>query len=101
MCGVPLPGHRPGRGTASGPGRRLLEEGGEQGRRAGGAVGVDWAVVDLASDLGGDRRGDVGWFRGLVVHAASGPVAVQPVAYVEVLLEVVTQREVQERPSAR
>src|ERR1700735_855006 len=98
MCGVPLPGHRPGRGTTSGPGRRLLEEVGEQGCGAGGAVGGDRAVVDLAADLGGDRGGDAGRFGGVVVHAASGAVAVQPVAYVEVLLEVVAEREVQERP---
>ena len=38
----------------------LLEEAGEQGCGADGAVGGDGAVVDLAADLGGDRGGDVG-----------------------------------------
>jgi len=40
--------------------RGSLEEVGEQDSGAGGTVGGDGAVVDLAADLAGDRGGDVG-----------------------------------------
>src|SRR3984957_11749016 len=66
---------------------RPLEKAGEQGCGAGGAVGGDGEVVDLAGDLGGDRGGDVGGAGRLVVHVPAGPVAVEPVADMEVLLE--------------
>ncbi len=61
----------------------------------------DRQIVDRPADLRGDRGGDVRWLRGLEVHAPAGPVALQPVPDVEVLLEVVPQREVQERPPGR
>ena len=52
------------------------------------------AVVDRAADLRGHRGGEH-FRRGVgVVQAAPGAVAVQPVAHVEVLLEVVPQRDV-------
>ena len=79
----------------------LLEEAGEQRRCPGGAVGGDRTVVDPAANFSGDRCGDVGWLGGLVVHAPACLVAVEPVADVEVLLEVVAEREVQERPLTR
>jgi hypothetical protein len=80
------------------PVARQLEQLHEVPGRSGGAVGLDIAVVDLAADLFGDRRRDPLW-RGVVeVHATTGPVAFEPMADVEVLLEVVAQREVEERP---
>ena len=62
---------------------------------------VDRPVVDLAPDLLGDRGGDLVRAVGLEVHAAPGAVALEPVADVEVLLEVVPEREVEERPPVR
>src|SRR5439155_19324084 len=70
----------------------------DPGRRARGAIGFDIAVVDVAADLGCDRSGDLGRTVGLEVHPPSGVVALEAVADVEVLLEVVAQREVQKRP---
>src|ERR1700684_4711234 len=52
---------------------RPLEKAGEQGCGAGGAVGGDGEVVDLAGDLGGDRGGDVGGAGRLVVHVPPRP----------------------------
>src|SRR6188768_1431404 len=67
----------------------------------GGAVDLDISVFDLTADLLGDRRRDSLW-RGVVeVHATTCSVAFEPVADVEVLLEVVAQREVEERPLLR
>ena len=61
---------------------------------------LDRAVVDGAVDLLGDRLGDrPPGRRRRVVHAAAGAVPLQPMADVAVLLEVVPQREVQERPA--
>src|SRR3954453_7352533 len=60
----------------------------DQLRRARGAVGLNRPVTDLASDLLGDRRCNLGRTVGLEVHAAPRAVAVQAVAHVEVLLEV-------------
>src|SRR5688500_5169554 len=78
-----------------------LEELGDQLRRARGAIGLNRSVVDLAPDLVGDRGGDLGRAVGLEVHAAAGPVAREPVTHVEVLLEVVAEREVEEGASIR
>src|SRR5690349_10849161 len=84
----------------SGPvvhGDYLLDEFGDEPGGAGRAVGLDVAVADgLAgqlSDAGGDQVG-VGR---QVVHARAGAVTVEPVPDVEVLLEVVPEREIQER----
>ena len=75
------------------------DEFGQQGGGPGGAVGLDRAVADRAADLGRDGlRQRLG--PGLVVvQAAARAVPVQPVPDVEVLLEVMTQRHVDERPS--
>jgi hypothetical protein len=59
---------------------------------------LDRAVIDLAPDLLGDRVGDRLGRLDLEVHHASSAVAPKPVAHVEVLLEVVKEREVEERP---
>ena len=65
----------------------------------GGAARLDGPVVDLAADLLGDRRGDDLGRRRLEVHAAARAVAPEPVPHVGVLLEVVAEREVEERPA--
>ena len=62
---------------------------------------LDRPVADVAADLLGDRRRDHVGRRGVEVHAPPGAVAVEAMADVEVLLEVVAQREVEERPPAR
>src|SRR6185437_1202837 len=75
----------------------VLDEFGDEPGGAGRAAGLDVAVADgLAgqfSNAGGDQVG-VG---PQVVHACAGAIAGQPVPDVEVLLEVVPEREVQER----
>jgi hypothetical protein len=68
--------------------------------RCGGpgcAVGLDGAVVDLSPYLLGDCGGYLRRAVELEVHAPTGPVALEAVAYMEVLLEVMPQWEVQER----
>src|SRR4051812_19891069 len=71
-------------------------------RRPRGAVRLDVAVVDrAAAELLRQRRG---YLRRAVdgeVHAAPRAVALEPVPDMEVLLEVVAQREVEERPLGR
>ena len=62
---------------------------------------LDRPVVDRAVDLLGDRRGDhlrAGTRRS---PCSARAVALEPVPDVAVLLEVVAQREVQERPAGR
>src|SRR5688572_31586280 len=73
------------------------DELGDQRGRPGRAVAFDRQVVDVPSDLGCDRLGDRVRTGGLVVHSPAGPVPVEPVADMDLLLEVVPQREVQER----
>src|SRR4051794_15955437 len=51
-------------------------------------VGLDRAVVDRAADLLRDRLGDRVRRRIVEAHAAAGAVALQPVADMEALLEV-------------
>ena len=58
-------------------------------------------AADRAAELGGEGGGDGIGVGGGVVHPPARPVAVQAVGNVEVLLEVVAQREVQERPPVR
>ena len=72
---------------------RLLEELQEASGGTGGAVDLDISVFDLTADLFGDRRRDPLWRRVVKVHAATGSVAFEPMADVEVLLEVVAQRK--------
>ena len=69
-------------------------------RRARRAVCLDGQVADVPTDLLCDRDGDL--VRTVVVeaHAAAGAVAVETMPDVEVLLEVVAEWEVQERPAA-
>ncbi len=57
------------------------------------------AVGDLATDLLRDRVRDHRRRGGLEVHAPAGAVALEPVADVDGLLEVVLEREVEERPA--
>jgi hypothetical protein len=69
--------------------RLALEQLGEALGRSGGTVDLDVAVVDVAVNLLRDRRRDL-LRRGVVeVHAATCSVAFEPMADVEVLLEVV------------
>ena len=81
---------------ASAPAERGLdlEEFADRGRGARRAVSRDWPVVDLAADLFGDRRGDRLGGRAVEVHPYARAVAVQAVMDVNVLLEVVLEREV-------
>src|SRR5215207_8592344 len=67
----------------------------------GGAVGLHRAVGDRAADLGGDGVGDHLGAGGGELHAPAGVVLAQAVGDVEVLLEVVGQGEVEERPAGR
>src|SRR5262249_38721147 len=62
-----------------------------------GAVGLKVAVADGVAGQFGDVGGDEGGVGGGVVHVLAGAVTVEPVADVEVLLEVVPEREVEER----
>ncbi len=78
-----------------------LEQLHEASGGTGGAVGLDIAVFDVAADLLGDRRRNPLWRGVIEVHATTGSVAFEPMADVEVLLEVVAQREVEERPLLR
>ncbi len=75
----------------------LLDEFGNEPGGTGRAVGLDVAVADGLAGQFGDAGGDEVGVGGGVVHALASAVAVEPVADVEVLLEVVPEREVQER----
>ena len=72
---------------------------GDEAGRPGSAVGLDVVGDDVADVVSDGRRDQVGIAR-RVVHAPAGAVAVQAVPDVEVLLEVMPQREVEERPPA-
>src|SRR3972149_320812 len=82
-----------------GPSPAQLQQLGDQASRPRGSVGPHRAVVDRASDLLGDRGGDLLRAIGAEVHRPPRAVAVEAVADVEVLLEVVTEREVEEGPA--
>src|SRR3954447_14934078 len=86
-------------GAASSPrlGGGQSQKLGDRCRRPRCTVGLDGVVVDVAADLGGDRGGDLLGPVEFEVHAPSGAVALEAVADVEVLLEVVAKREVEER----
>src|SRR5262245_11261027 len=75
-----------------------LDELRDHRRRAGGAVRGDRERRDGPVDLLGDGGRDHVRRRHGVVHAAARAVALEAVADVAVLLEMVPQREVQERP---
>src|SRR5215471_861144 len=76
----------------------LLDEFGDELGGAGRAVGLNVAVADGLAGQFGDVGGDEVRVGGGVVHVSAGAVAVESVADVEVLLEVVPERKVQERP---
>src|SRR4051794_30903334 len=81
--------------------RPWSEKLGDRCRRTGCAVGLDRAVVDVAADLCGDRGGDLLGPVEFEVHAPPRSVALEAVADMEVLLEVMAKREVEERPPVR
>src|SRR5204863_6396012 len=83
------------------PARRSVEQLGDALGGAARAVGLDWAIVDLAADVLDDRLGDRLRWRVLEVHSPSGPVALQAMVDVEVLLEVMLQGEIDERRAVR
>src|SRR5581483_7592889 len=64
-----------------------------------GAIGRDGTVIDGAIDLIGDRGGDRLRRRVAIGHPSAGAVSLQAVTDVEVLLEVVLEWEVEERPT--
>ena len=70
-----------------------LQQFSDEGRCTFGAVMRYGGVVDVASDLGGDRLCDLVRSVEAEVHYAAGAVALEPVAYVEVLLEVIGAAE--------
>ena len=78
-----------------------LDQLGDQRRRPRGAVPLHRSRGDGPVDLLRDGLGDRVRVGGVVVHVPAGAVAVEAVADVAVLLEVVAQREVQERPPGR
>src|SRR5205807_4769078 len=71
-----------------------LQELADRRGRAGRTARIHRPVVDLAPDLVGDRRGDLSGAVGGEVHRSPCAVALEPVTHVEVLLEVMTEREV-------
>jgi len=92
----------PAAGRAAGtPGRRLFSEQlGYPRRRPACPIRLDRPVVDLAPELLHERLGDhIGGGR-VVVHAPTRAVATQAVMDVHLLLEVMLEGEVQERPPA-
>ena len=66
----------------------------EPGRGAGGAVGLHGDVVDLPADLSGQHGREVLLVELLVGQVRPGAVLVEPGPHVEVLLEVVAERDV-------
>src|SRR5262245_10012543 len=78
---------------------RELEQIGQQAGGAGGAVGGDRTVGDGAPDLGGDRVGQGGGVGVVELHAPAGPVSAQPVRDMEVLLKMVPEWHIDERPA--
>src|SRR3954469_664056 len=75
-----------------------LQQLGEHVCCSGGATALNWQVGHVATDLRDDRgRQRIGVGLLLVVHASPGAVAIESVPDVEVLLEVVPQRHVDER----
>src|SRR5216683_6949668 len=76
------------------------DELGQDRRGAGGAVGLDRAVADRAADLRRDSLGQALRLGLVVVQATARAVLAQAVPDVEVLLEMVADRHVEERPLA-
>src|SRR5713226_6193142 len=78
-----------------------LQELGDAGGGAGRAVRLNGLVRDLAANFFGEGGGDDLRRRSFEVHAPTGAVTIEPVPDVEVLLEVVAEREIQKRPPVR
>src|SRR5215208_3880283 len=76
-----------------------LEEFRDGGRGAGGTVAFDRRLRPRLGELARQRGGDALRRGGPVVHRAAGAVALEPVADVDVLLEVAGEREREERPA--
>src|SRR5271155_2161212 len=74
---------------------------GEAGGGPSGAVGLDGPVAYWARDFRGYRRGERFRLGLLIVHVPAGAVLGQPVPDMEVLLEVMAQRYVDEGTLAR
>src|SRR4051794_29346659 len=78
-----------------------LEKSGDPFGGAARAVRFDGEVVDRSTEFGDHRRGERVRVGLLVLDAPSGTVALEPVSHVEVLLEVMPQRNVQEWAAVR
>jgi hypothetical protein len=78
-----------GRNAGERPSEQLRDQGGRPGR----AARVDRPVGDLAPNLVGDRGCDLLRAAGREVHRPPGGVALEAVADVEVLLEVVAEKQ--------
>src|SRR5690349_14766155 len=81
--------------------RCWLDQLGDQMRGSGGTIRLDVGVVDALADQLSDPGGDEVRVARRVVHAFARPIAIQPVAYMKVLLEVMGEREVEERALGR
>src|SRR5215211_1441368 len=85
-------GHSPATGS-----QQLPDQSGGPRR----TVGLDWPIGHVRPELVADRRCNGFGRGGAEVHQPAGPVALEPVADVEVLLEVMPEREIEERTSVR
>src|SRR3954451_23387050 len=74
-----------------------LNQLGDGGGGAGRAVTLDRRLRPRLGELARQRGGDALGRGGPVVHRAAGAVALEPVADVDVLLEVAREREREER----
>src|SRR5579885_3606733 len=69
------------------------------GQKLGGtriAIALDGTIPDRARELLDDRRRDLLDGRRRIVHAPSGPVATEPVTDVNILLEMIEKRKIEE-----
>src|SRR4051794_12111211 len=87
--------------ASSSPRPARLEQLRDRNRGPRGAVRIPRQVVPLSADLLGDRPRDLRRPVGVEVHDTTGAVTLEPVAHVEVLLEVVPEWEGEERPPVR
>jgi hypothetical protein len=72
----------------------------EQGCRTLSPARINGEIGKGASELLGQSHRDLFGSVGAVVHGSAGAIPIQAVADVEVLLEVMSKREVEERPSS-
>src|SRR5687767_3332761 len=80
---------------------KVLQKLRDQPGRASRTIGLHGAIAHLATDVLSDGVGDDVWRGGREIHASSGAIAAKTVRDMVVLLEVMAQREVQERPLIR